>query len=809
MMILNRQKTLLVAAMTLTMMNVNAMNDGRNSNNIADSSRIFDIEEVVVVAQPKEVFRLRMQPSSSSSYSSYELKSLNVRDVRDLSAYTPAFVMPDYGARLTSAAYIRGTGSRINNPAIGIYFDGIPIINKNAYNSYTYATERIDILRGPQGTLYGQNTEGGLIRMYSQNPLTHSGTDIKLGFGTHFQRNAEVVSNIALGAKLGMTVAGFYNGTNGFLRNTTTNERADKMNEAGGRVRMAFQPSRSFSINWTADYQYVRQNAFAYGLLDLATNTTASPNTNLQSNYRRNIFNTGLTLRHTNNCFELNSTTSYQYLKDYMLMDQDYTETDYMQLAQRQFQNVLTEELTLKSRSSGRWQWTTGAFASYQWLKTNAPVDFGTATTQPIANGIQRAMYSSILSSMVASMVEKGMPEATATALATSNIEKKGGISMDVTMSVPGQFRTPHLNLAVFHESNINITDRLIGTIGLRYDFSRTSIEYDTRAAMNMTANVMGTSATYTLASALNDKAHSTYNQVLPKAAITFLTDNNNSNVYFSVSKGYRAGGYNIQMFSDILRSELNTNSSAAMRGSYDVPHTDEDYNNIKNTIEYKPEFSWNYEIGTRQNLFNNAVHIDLAFYYMRIRNQQLSVMAGNYGYGRMMVNAGRSRSMGFEAAIQGKMLNNDLSWALSYGYNRATFTNYKDTQESESGEQEIDYKGKRVPYVPSNTLGAAASYRLKLNDKVLKSITFGLNFTAQGNIYWNEANSYSQPFYALLDGNVSGDIGFANISFWCRNITNTKYNSFAINSEATGTELFFAQKGRPISCGVTLGVHI
>ena len=68
--------------------------------------------------------------------------------------------MPDYGSKITSAVYIRGIGSRINTPAVGLYVDNIPYIDKSAFDFNFYDIERIDILRGPQGTLYGRNHDG-------------------------------------------------------------------------------------------------------------------------------------------------------------------------------------------------------------------------------------------------------------------------------------------------------------------------------------------------------------------------------------------------------------------------------------------------------------------------------------------------------------------------------------------------------------------------------------------------------------------------------------------------------------------------
>ena len=85
---------------------------------LIDSSKVVDLDEVVVVAQPKEQVRLRLQPVSSNVFGSEQLQQLNVHDLSQLSHYVPSFVMPAYGSRLTSSMYIRGIGSRINNPAV-------------------------------------------------------------------------------------------------------------------------------------------------------------------------------------------------------------------------------------------------------------------------------------------------------------------------------------------------------------------------------------------------------------------------------------------------------------------------------------------------------------------------------------------------------------------------------------------------------------------------------------------------------------------------------------------------------------------
>ncbi len=747
-------------------------------SNLADSSKVHDIDEVIVVSQPKEVFRLRKQPLSSTSIGSFEIQKLGVRDLRELSQYVPNFVMPNYGSRLSSAMYVRGIGSRVNSPAVGIYIDGFPIMSKAAFNLHNYQLSRVDVLRGPQGTLYGQNTEGGLVKLYSRNPFLYTGTDIKLGAGSRGYRNVEAAHYQRFNDHIALSVAGFYDGQNGFFRNTTTGERADKYNEAGGKLLLKTLPGKGWSLDVLADYQYVDQNGFPYGKLNPETGETEQPSSTFAGTYRRNNLLSGLNIGYKGKGFDFTSVTSYQYVADHMKMDQDYLPGEYMHLIQRQWQNSLTQEFSLKSNRpvGGFWHWTAGLFFSQQWLKTDSPVYFDKDLTTPIANAILKQMPAAIAQ------------------MAT----------MTVDMGAPGIYHTPQTNFGIYHESNFDITPRLTATLGLRYDFMHTRINYDCSAYMAMTAKVMGKEATYTLRSIAQHEAKTDYNQFLPKLGLSYRVDNAGSNIYATVSKGYRAGGYNIQMFSDILQSDLNANRSNAMRGDYDVPHDETFYEKTANTIAYKPETSWNYEVGTHLNLLENSLHLDFSAFYMKVRNQQLSVMAGTYGFGRMMVNAGKSHSCGIEAALRGQLANGNLDWSVSYGFTRSVFDEYTDGE----GESATSYKDKYVPYVPQHILAAMADYRLALSDHGLRSLTFGMNVNAQGKTYWDNANTYSQNLYAVLGAHIDADLGIFSLSLWGRNLTDTRYNTFAIDSSATGSTEYFAQRGNPFQCGISLRFH-
>ena len=123
-----------------------------------DTLKVIDVEEIVVIAAPKENRKLRELPTAVTMLSQQDMQANQVNSIKSLTALVPNIFIPDYGSRLTSAIYIRGIGSRINTPSVGLYVDNVPYIDKSAFD-FNYADiERIDVLRGPQGTLYGRKT---------------------------------------------------------------------------------------------------------------------------------------------------------------------------------------------------------------------------------------------------------------------------------------------------------------------------------------------------------------------------------------------------------------------------------------------------------------------------------------------------------------------------------------------------------------------------------------------------------------------------------------------------------------------------
>ena len=783
-----------------------------------DTTKVIDIEEVVIIASPKETSKLRQLPASVSLISQKDMQANRITSLKSASNIVPNFFMPDYGSRLTSAMYIRGIGSRINTPAVGMYVDNIPYLDKSAFDFNFYDIERLDILRGPQGTLYGRNTMGGLVKVHTRSPFSYQGTDLKLGYGSgNNHRSASLTHYHRINERFAFSAGGYYEGADGFFNNTYLDKKVDDMQAGGGRMRAIWLPSDNWKLDFTVGYDYTDEGGYPYyytgklkGEEDRA-DLLGKIAYNQESSYRRSLLNTGLNIEHQADNFIFNAVTGFQHLNDRMFMDQDFSPMDTYTLEQKQRINSITEEITFKSKPGKAWQWTTGVFGFYQNMNVISPVTF-------LKDGM--GMLNQMLGSVIPGKIEIPMGGPMAMNILPSLV------ITDTEMPIDGHFKTPQYNVALFHQSqfrNLFGMEGLSFTAGLRLDYEKMEMTYNSGTFLDYTVGIKGEmtqmgqvireinmmpETPLTVESRYKGKLSKDYLQLLPKFALQYDFNNNKSNVYASVSKGHRSGGYNYQMFSELLQSSLRNDM---MRQSKEaimakVPQNyagmvadkfpDAGQNpEAQQAVEYKPEYTWSYELGTHLSLFDGKLQADLAAFYMQTYDQQLSQMAES-GLGRITVNAGESESYGVEANLVANF-NKHLQLNASYGYTYATFVKYN------AGENE-DYSGNYVPFVPMHTLNLGGSYAFHFNDSWAKSLTLGANMTGAGKIYWTEANHVSQDFYATLNGYVSLQTKAVQIDLWGRNLTDNEYTTFYFESMGRG----FEQRCKPFQMGVDVKFH-
>ncbi len=765
------------------------------------------LDEVTIVCNPKVETKLFELPGSVTLLGARDLQQMNVCSVKDVSTLAANLFIPDYGSRLITSAYIRGIGSRINSPAVGLSVNNIPYLDKSAYDCNWLDVARIEVLRGPQGTLYGRNTMAGLINIYTHSPLDKQGTRIRLGGGNYNLWGVSAHTSQKLADDLALSVGARYESRDGYFTNAHTGKSCGKTYSAGGRFQLDWRSSPWIKWSLSADFEHSYQDGYAYAAYDKASGAVGNISYDAPSSYLRNVLTAGLTMEYRHDYFYLTTVTGYQYLDDDMRLDQDFTPLSVFTLQQKQRFHALTQELAVRSHGNEHWQWVAGLFGAYQDLRTNAPVDFRQDGVRLLIEGQGNAALAALKAS------NPSMPDIS--------------ISVDnENLYIDGLYTTPSFSLAVFGQVDAKriLDSGFSASVGARLEYEHMRIDHDTHATSDLSGtalvSMMGMPLAVPFSTPLGIAGSSTLEstEFLPKVELKYAL-RDDLMAYASVSRGYRSGGYNYQMFSNLIQSQMSGRMMTAVADGAksqisgmlgDSPMADkvialvedifkgasvhDEAAAIDEAIAYRPEHSWNYEIGVRGNLWNRRLSADLSLFYIDCRDQQISCVSG---YGRVTRNSGRTESYGLEASLQAMPIN-DLRLSAAYGFTHATFRDYNDGTN--------DYAGKFVPFAPMHTLAVTAAYTWTLPRE--HSLMLAAQFLGRGRIYWTEANDVSQPFYGLLDATLTYRWRWLEIGLWGKNLTATRYQAFCfetLNAENLSVKNVFVQQGRPITFGANV----
>lgn len=176
-------------------------------------------------------------PTAVSVISPKQLKNTQIESLPDLSSYIPNFFIPKYGSKVSTPIYIRGIGARLGSQTVSLYVDNVPSFNPSAFDFEFQDIQRIEVLRGAQGTLYGRNAIGGIVNLYTLSPLTYQGIRFSLSGGNYGQFSVMGSNYSKLSEKSLSSAAAYYKRDDGYFMNSYTNEKVDNSeNEAVERL---------------------------------------------------------------------------------------------------------------------------------------------------------------------------------------------------------------------------------------------------------------------------------------------------------------------------------------------------------------------------------------------------------------------------------------------------------------------------------------------------------------------------------------------------------------------------------------------
>ena len=617
----------------------------RVNENVNDTIKTYNIGEVIVTSSTKETNDLRTLPGAVSILSPQAIATRQIDALKDISAFVPNLYMPDYGSKMTSAIYIRGIGARSSGQSIGLYVDNVPYLDKSAFDFELNDIQRIEVLRGPQGTLYGRNAMGGIVNIYTLSPFDYQGTKVTMSMGNYGAAKAKVSQYSKIGENIGISLNGYYDRNDGFFINEYNGTKADKEESAGGRFKLEGYITDHLKAQYTFNYDYVTQKAFD----DILANNPKAPKLTVQGDELNQIY-------------------------------------------------------------------------------------------------------------------------------------------------FPGNFDTPTYGFAAFHQSTYNnlFVEGLSITAGIRLDYEKASLDYHSAVdSMKIGVEMGPMKMTLPVTTTMDGNISQDFLQVLPKVSLRYQCTPETF-TYLSVAKGYKTGGYNVQMFGDLVQAQAKYDLMSKF-----APDKAEQPGEVKDIASYKPEHSWNYEAGIRSELIRGRLSAELTFFYMDIRDLQLTSFAEN-GSGRMITNGGKANSYGVELSLRSR-ITDGLTADLNYGFTRATFRDYIFTDKDENSQiVKTDCKDNFIPYTPRHTVSLGLQYTKLLHRKMVDQFTASAQFTGAGKIFWTEKNDISQPFYGLVNAKVGIRKGIVNLNLWSRNITNTDYQAFYFESFNQS----FIQKGKPFQIG-------
>lgn len=460
--------------------------------------------ETITVTAEKRATLLQKTPLSVSVLNAGKVEDYRLWSMKDLNAVVPNLLVSNVGSDLPSYS-VRGMYSNSVDQSVAVYVDGV--IQYDADNTLRnlYNIERIEVLRGPQGTLYGRNAMAGVIHIISKKPgnVTSGYAEISLGnYGT--QRYSAGFNTPFVKDKLFAGFSGSYNKTNGYYTNSFDNQKLDKNGQLEGNLHLRYLPS----VNWNFVLNVKAQQTRNHGTFPYIMNDSIAladgyvTVQNARGIHRRHIYSAALSAQHYGKWFDLTSITGFQYTDKFVakgLWDGDWSAYDFFEMGyggrpKDNCGSTFTQEVRLNSSdgTSDKLNWTAGVFYMYHPEKETSLLIAG----EDAAN---------ILNDPYA----------------------------PYTLSTPSELTSN--GYALFGQATYKPTSKLNITAGLRYD-------RETKYMYTQTTMIKEGYPNMDLAERI--RLDGKYRAFSPKFNIAYHL-NNSMMVYANYSRGFRAGGLN------------------------------------------------------------------------------------------------------------------------------------------------------------------------------------------------------------------------------------------------------------------------
>lgn len=785
------------SALALALMSTSSLAFAQNEASSASADRGEVSEGDIVVTGLKRDSKLIEAPVSISVFDSESIVNAGIQKPTDFLQLTPNV---DIVSSVNAGDFlinVRGQASIRNaEPSVAILIDGVKIGSPAEFNSALFDLEQIEVLKGPQGTVYGRNASAGAIVITTKKPteeFTGSGMFSYGKFGT-YNANASLSGQIMPG--LTARISGAFTGTDGSYTNVNTGEKTQRFKEEVGRLRLRWDDGGPFTADGRILLSHATGGAVTYtakiqavpGLSPNGTIVHGIPITDISANknlnipfisdvpgrYERDIFSTGMMLNYDFESADLTSITGYSNVrqfssgKNYPYSNASDPTTNYFgwtPIFGDRTQNLVIktkqfmQELRLTSKPDDFLEWQVGG--EFVWNKRD----------YRIGNTLNGALPAGITAAELVGYVGYNA--------AGQRTLVGGGNAIPFPVGIFGlnsAYPTTNLvedrfvgkNYAPFANVTMHFTKQLSLELAGRYDIEKRSTgsigpdqpnPFLGGASYNACVRITGQTAAQCA-----DGISKTFKQFQPKATLTYKIGDNAS-AYASWGRSFKSGGFNpigtretaVLSRVTLFRQQDPTLSAAAARARAEAAIITQD--------TFKKEVATTYEVGFKSELFDRVLTLNTALFWTDVKNNQQYVF-DPIAFVESIESIDKSRIKGLEidATVRPTKW---LTFFGAFGYIDAKIRKLAANPAA---------VGKTPPYVPETTLTLGSSVDIPLDDT--KNFIGRVEYNRTGRTEYNTINDpdFARTPYSVVNGRLGIKTDNWDMTLWGRNLFNKRY---------------------------------
>jgi iron complex outermembrane receptor protein len=711
------------------------------------------LEEVLVTARRREE-SMQEVPIAVSVFSAEELRMLQAEDLAGLQGTVPNMnLVQGRGSANSANIYIRGIGQpdalQTFDPGVGVYLDDVFVARIQGALFNLYDVQRVEVLRGPQGTLYGKNTIAGAIRLISKKPPEELAGQAELSYGDYNLFSAKGYLGGRVTDSFGASIAGVYVTRDGVTEDPATGREYNDIDTAGGRVILEWDPTENLNVNLAADYTRSR-NALNLGRPEAALiQVNLAPGvppkvlqpaptkpydfkvaTSFTGNEGQQMDNWGTALTvgwELSDAWLLKSITAYRSLEPDNYVDIDASIYELGDVFVGVNQDQTSQEFQLLYTSDR----LEAVFGLYY---------FGEDITSD-----QTAWADSFLA--------------------------YGPLPISFTRTVADDLNTD--SYAAFAQGTWKFNDRFSGTLGLRY--TDESKDYFRTTSTFFGAPFQALNSTFEY------KDDNSWTAWTPSFALDYkLTDE--TLLYASAAEGFKSGGFN---------GRANTPGET---GSYD------------------PEYVWTYEIGAKNTLSGGRLRLNVDAFYSDYTDFQARVSevinpdAPIPTFSFPVLNAGALDIYGAELELMWVPID-ELNLQAQVGYLHADYREFTASTVVAGKPVEIDRSDDEPPFSPEWTVRLGVAYTFNLAEYGGLTLSSDVLYRTKQWLSVDNRDVLTQDSYALLNALLSWASASSNwyASAGVKNVTDEVYKVDAQEFSSVGN-IQTAYYGDPRTWQVIVG---